>query len=196
MQPGEEFSFTKALGSVTPEDGFSEAKVFLNGEVTKGLGGGLCQVYTILFRSLLQAGLPVTERHNHSFTVAAYDVGLDATFSDPGPDLKFKNDTQQPIVIHGTTENKKAIFEIFGTSDGRLASTSDVAISQVVDFPPTQYIQASALDKDKSGCFNTPQIGYTATVVYNVLYPNGANKEHTFTSVYKPLPRVCYVAEK
>ncbi|MBA3732789.1 VanW family protein [Patescibacteria group bacterium] len=193
VQPGEEFSFTKSLGLVRAQDGFTEQKVFLNGEVTTGIGGGLCQVSTVLFRSLLQAGLPITERHNHTFTVAKYDVGLDATYSDPGPDLKFKNDTLKPIVIRGKTENKNAIFEIYGTSDGRVANTSDVNITNVIDFPPTKYINVATREADKPECINTPQIGYTAEVTYNVLYPNGIQKEDVFISNYKPLQRVCYI---
>ncbi|MFZ2569583.1 MAG: VanW family protein, partial [Minisyncoccia bacterium] len=87
VMPGEEFSFKEFLGTTTPEDGFSVERIFLNGEVTKGIGGGLCQVSTLLFRVALDSGLPVTERANHSYSVSYYDVGLDATYSDPGPDL-------------------------------------------------------------------------------------------------------------
>ena len=99
LKPGEEFSFKKELGTTTLEDGWSVEKVFLNGEVTKGIGGGLCQVSTVLFRTVMASALPVTERANHSFTVARYDSGLDATYSDPGPDFKFLNDTANPIII-------------------------------------------------------------------------------------------------
>lgn len=191
--PGEEFSFIKMLGPVTKETGYSEAKVFLNGEVTKGIGGGLCQVSTTLFRSLLSAGLDITERHNHSYTVSYYDVGLDATYSDPGPDLKFVNDTSHPVTIKGYTENQKAVFEIYGVKDGRVASTTEAEVTAVVDFPDTRYVATTTLAKGEPECVNKPQIGYTAKVTYGVMYPDNKYKEHVFTSVYKPLQRVCYV---
>ncbi len=192
IMPGEEFSFTKVLGPVTEEGGYSEAKVFLNGEVTKGLGGGLCQVSTTLFQSLLKAGLPITERHNHSYTVSYYDVGLDATYSDPGPDLKFVNDTSNPITIKGKTEDKKVVFEIYGVSDGRVASTSEAVVSDVVDFPPTRYVATTTKIRKDPDCMNTPQIGYTAKIIHEVIYPNGEIKSEDFVSKYKPLQRVCY----
>ncbi len=192
VMPGEEFSFTKVIGPVTEEDGFSEAKVFLNGEVTKGLGGGLCQVSTTLFQSLLKAGLPITERHNHSYTVSYYDVGLDATYSDPGPDLKFKNDTANPLVIKGKTEDSKVIFEIYGVNDGRVASTSEAEIAEVVDFPPTKYVATTTRAQNEPTCINSPQIGYTAKVIYGVEYASGTTTEQIFDSTYKPLQRVCY----
>jgi vancomycin resistance protein YoaR len=195
VAPGKEFSFTKTLGPVTEDTGYSEAKVFLNGEVTTGIGGGLCHVSTTLFRTILSAGLPVTERHNHTYTVSYYDVGLDATYSDPGPDLKFVNDTAYPVTIRGRTENQKAIFEIYGVSDGRIASTTEPNITNIVDFPATKYVATTTRSKDQPECINAPQIGYTAEVKYTILYATGLSKEQDFTSVYKPLQRVCYVED-
>jgi vancomycin resistance protein YoaR len=190
--PGEEFSFIKFLGSVTEEDGYSVAKVFLNGEVTTGVGGGLCQVSTTLFQSALKAGLPITERHNHSYTVSYYDVGMDATYSDPGVDLRFVNDTGNPITIKGKTEDQKVVFEIYGTKDGRIATTTDPIISNVVDVPPARYVATTTRSSSEPECINKPQIGYTSEVIYNVLYPNGDFKTEQFKSRYKPLQKVCF----
>lgn len=195
IAPGEEFSFGKNLGPVTEEDGFSVEKVFQNGEVTKGLGGGLCQVSTLLFQTVLNSALPVTERHNHSYTVSYYDVGLDATYAQGGPDLKFVNDTKYPITIKGRTENQKAIFEIYGVSDGRVSSTTEAEITRIVDFPPTRYVHVSALEEGQPECINKPQIGYTAEILYTIAYPTGELTEKKFISNYKPLQRVCYIVD-
>ncbi len=194
--PGEEFSFKKFLGSVTPEDGFSEERVFLNGEVTRGLGGGLCQVSSTLFQSVVNSGLPVTERYNHSFSVVLYDVGLDATYSDPGPDLKFVNDTNGPVTIKGKTEEQKVVFEIYGVPDGRISSTTPVEITNVVDFPAARYVATTTRASTEPECVNSPQIGYTAKINYGILYPTGEYKLQEFISKYKPLQRVCYVTLK
>ncbi len=193
LLPGEEFSFKKELGTTTVEDGFSEEKVFLNGEVTKGVGGGLCQVSTVLFRTAMASALPITERANHSFTVSRYDEGLDATYSDPGPDFKFLNDTGNPILIKGKTENLTAIFEIYGTKDGRVASSSPVEISNIKDILPTKYVWVPKLEEGQDKCINTPQIGFTAKMTYEIIYPDGKVKDKDFVSKYKPLQRVCYI---
>jgi len=193
VAPGAEFSFAKALGEVSEEAGFSKEKMFLNGEVTKGVGGGLCQISSTLFQSVLRAGLPVTERYNHSYSVSYYDVGLDATYSNPGPDLKFVNDTKYPVTIKGTAADSLVTLELYGVSDGRIASTSEAEILRVVDFPPTRTVKVGALEKDQAECINRPQIGYTAKVIHNVIFPDGHIKEQIFTSVYKPLQRVCFV---
>ncbi|MFZ2522495.1 MAG: VanW family protein [Minisyncoccia bacterium] len=193
IKPGEEFSFHKAIGKVIPEDGWSVEKIFLNGEVKKGLGGGLCQLSSLMFQTALKSGLPVTERQNHSYTVSYYDVGLDATYSDPGPNLKFRNDTKHPISIKGSVEGLTAKFEIYGKSDGRVASTSEAEVIETVDFPPTRYFYVPELEEGQSECVNTPQIGYTAKIKYGVMYPDGVYKEKDFVSKYKPLQRVCYI---
>jgi vancomycin resistance protein YoaR len=193
LQPGEEFSFKKGLGAVTVEDGFSEEKIFLNGEVTKGVGGGLCQVSTVLFRTAMASALPITERASHSFTVSRYDEGLDATYSDPGPDFKFKNDTANPILIKGKTENLSAIFEIYGIKDGRVASSSPVAISNIKDILPTKYVWVPKLEEGQAKCINSPQIGFTAKMKYDIIYSDGKVNEKEFVSRYKPLQRICYI---
>lgn len=191
--PGEEFSFIKALGEVSEEGGFSNEKVFLNGEVTKGIGGGLCQVSTTLFRSILEAGFPVTERHNHSYTVSRYDAGLDATYSDPGVDLKFLNDMKYPVVVHAKTEEQKVIIELWGVSDGRVASTTEPEIIHIVDVPPPRIVATTTVFKKGQECVNSPQIGYTAKVEYSIFYPDNTVKEQIFSSTYKPLQKICYV---
>ncbi len=193
IAPGAEFSFSKTLGEITEEAGFSKERMFLNGEVTKGVGGGLCQISSTLFQTVLRAGLPVTERHNHSYSVSYYDVGLDATYADPGPDLKFVNDTQYPVTVKGTAANHLVTLELYGVSDGRIASTSEAEILRVVDFPPTKTVHVAALEKDQAECINKPQIGYTAKVIHDVIFADGHTKEQIFTSVYKPLQRVCFV---
>ena len=195
IPPGKEFSFSKVLGLVAVVDGFSVEKVFQNGEVVKGVGGGLCQVSTTLFQAALHTGLPITERHNHTYSVSYYDVGLDATYSNPGPDLRFINDTGNPITIRGTAVNHFVTFQLYGVQDGRIASTTEPEIVDVVDFPPPKYVTVPEIPTGEKLCHNSPQIGYTTHVTYNILYKTGEKKEQLFTSVYRPLQRVCLTVE-
>jgi hypothetical protein len=66
------FSFSQALGPVTEEAGYQEAFVIVGDRTEQGLGGGVCQVSTTLFRAFFFAGLPILERHAHSYQVAYY----------------------------------------------------------------------------------------------------------------------------
>lgn len=189
--PGEEFSYIEALGPISKVDGFSEEKAFRNGEVTKGLGGGLCQVSTILFQTVLSAGLPVTERQNHTFAVPFYEVGLDATFANPAPDFKFRNNMNGPIVIRGRTENNTAIFEIYGVPDGRVAKVSDAVVYNRTSVPATKYIYDPTIPVGTEQCEFYSQSGFTTKRIYTVSYTDGTETIQEFISKYSPHARVC-----
>ncbi len=189
--PGEEFSYIKSLGPISASDGFSEEKAFRNGEITLGLGGGLCQVSTILFQAALSAGLPVTERQNHSFAVSFYPIGLDATYANPAPDLKFINDTNHLMIIKSSTKDKIATFEIYGVPDGRSATVGKAIVFNKTPLPPIQYIYDPQIPVGTEECENYSQIGYTAKRIYTVSYPDGTENVQEFISKYLPHARVC-----
>ena len=69
------------------ERGFLEGQMILGGLLVPSIGGGVCQVATTIFNAAFEAGLPIRERHNHSFYISHYPMGRDATVSWGGPDL-------------------------------------------------------------------------------------------------------------
>lgn len=120
LKPGEEFSFNRNLGEVDTVQGYRAELVIKNNKIIPEYGGGLCQVSTTLFRSALNSGLPILERHPHSFPVHYYNPqGFDATIYPGVSDLRFKNDTAGYLLIQNHIEDTKLVFEIFGSSDGR-----------------------------------------------------------------------------
>ena len=46
--PGETFSYNKTLGERSAAAGYKYAKVYENGEVVDGIGGGICQISSTL----------------------------------------------------------------------------------------------------------------------------------------------------
>ncbi|HUD05016.1 MAG TPA: VanW family protein, partial [Patescibacteria group bacterium] len=87
VAPGETFSFDQALGDISAFSGYKQAYIIQNGRTILGDGGGVCQVSTTLFRAILDAGLPVIERHAHAYRVGYYEQdsppGIDATVYSP-----------------------------------------------------------------------------------------------------------------
>lgn len=81
LMPGEEFSFNGTVGKRTAANGFKTATVYSNGQVTTDYGGGICQVSSTLYNTVLKANLEITNRVNHTFTVGYVPIGLDATVS-------------------------------------------------------------------------------------------------------------------
>lgn len=99
LLPGEEFSFNKVVGQRTAERGYKPAPVIVKGEYSEGIGGGICQVSSTLYNSVDEAGLKITRRVSHSREVTYVPPGRDATVSWGGPDFRFKNNLDKPVLI-------------------------------------------------------------------------------------------------
>jgi vancomycin resistance protein YoaR len=126
IPPGATFSFLKALGPITKENGFQEGLTIQGDATVPGIGGGVCQVSTTVFRAAFFAGLPIIERHQHTYRVSYYEqdgspVGFDAAVYDPGVDLRFKNDTDHAILMHAQfdAKNTSLAFRFYSTPSGR-----------------------------------------------------------------------------
>ncbi|MFT8391858.1 MAG: VanW family protein [Sporolactobacillus sp.] len=103
--PGETFSFNQTVGPRTAAKGYKKAKIIVRGEYSEGLGGGICQVSSTLFNAVDEAGLRVTQRFSHSKRVSYVPPGRDATVSWYGPDFRFTNNYNQPILIRAHAAN-------------------------------------------------------------------------------------------
>jgi vancomycin resistance protein YoaR len=122
LKPDEVFSFGTLLGAVGPEQGYVPELVILNNHEEKQYGGGLCQVSSTAYRAALLAGLPILERHNHSFAISYYTnpygvPGVDATIYYPPVDLKFKNDTGHYLLIQTYMQGTTLKFDYYGTKN-------------------------------------------------------------------------------
>ncbi|WP_066073499.1 VanW family protein [Neobacillus soli] len=113
--PGEIFSFNKVVGERTAGKGYMPATVIVNGEFSEDFGGGICQVSSTLFNAVDNAGLKVVQRNSHSREVSYVPPKRDATVSWNGPDLIFKNDYNQPILILTKSIENKLITEIYSS---------------------------------------------------------------------------------
>ncbi len=99
VKPGETFSVNKFVGPRTVERGFVVAPSIGDGEMVDTVGGGISQFATTLFNALFDGGYAIKERKAHSFWFNRYPMGIEATLSDPSPDLVFENDTDAGILI-------------------------------------------------------------------------------------------------
>lgn len=119
IKPGEEFSFLEFMGEVSEETGYKNSKVIYDGVSVDGVGGGICQASSTLYRAGLMAGLPITEHRSHSFVLPYYGrlKGLDATIWRPTQDIKWKNDTQSPIIVRTILRGSKIIVLLYGQKD-------------------------------------------------------------------------------
>lgn len=119
LMPGEIVSYNDITGPKQAKYGYKEAPVILNGELTPGMGGGVCQTSTTLYNALLLADLEIIERHPHSIPASYVRKGTDGAVASPSLDLKFKNNFDYPIYIDTKIENKNVYFYIYGDLESR-----------------------------------------------------------------------------
>jgi len=117
--PGETFSFNRTIGRRTVERGYREAPVIVRGELSEGVGGGICQVSSTLFNAVDNAGLQIVERYAHSRHVAYVPPGRDATVSWYGPDFAFRNTLNQPVLIRSYAANGMMRVVLYSTESVR-----------------------------------------------------------------------------
>jgi vancomycin resistance protein YoaR len=118
VAPGAVFSFNGTAGQRTAAKGYQEAPAIVEGKLVPQLGGGVCQVGTTFFNTVFFSGLPILERHNHSFYISHYPTGRDATVSWGGPDFKFRNDTRNWILIRTAVTASTLTIALYGTDPG------------------------------------------------------------------------------
>ena len=135
IAPGAEFSFNQTTGERSPERGFLEAPVIINGELETGIGGGVCQVSTTVFNAAFEAGLSITSRTNHALYISHYPQGRDATVDYPSLDLKFRNDTDRWLLLRTFVGTSELTVNLYGKPVDRRVEVETAPLEETG--PPT-----------------------------------------------------------
>jgi vancomycin resistance protein YoaR len=200
IMPGEEFSFNTNLGAVDASTGYRQEKVIKPEGTIPEYGGGLCQVSTTMFRTVLDGGLEVTDRREHSYAVSYYSQikghGLDATIYLGGQDFKFRNDTENAILIQAFTDPDQELYVIFyGTPDGRSTSLEGPFIYGHRAPGATQYIKTNQLAPGEEKHVEKAHTGFSADWKYTITNKEGETEEKTIETTYKAIPAKVMVGE-
>jgi vancomycin resistance protein YoaR len=199
VAPGEEFSMAQALGDITLDNGYAEALIILGGQTIKGVGGGVCQVSTTLFRAAFFSGFPITERHQHAYRVGYYEklagnrrdpslAGLDATVFVPLVDMKFVNDTPYWLLMetYVNPTYSSIIWKFYSTSDGRTVDWDTTGPVNIVEPPDTLYRENPDLPKGEVKQVDYQAQGADVTVNRRVYKDGSLYFEDTFFTHYQP----------
>jgi vancomycin resistance protein YoaR len=147
IAPSATFSMGQYVGDISLDNGFAEALIIYNGQTIKGVGGGVCQVSTTLFRTVFLAGLRINERHAHAYRVYYYEqtaggidptwAGLDATVYFPLVDFKFTNDTPYWLLMetYYNPNSYSLTWKLYSTKDGRAVNDDRSGPQNIVAAP-------------------------------------------------------------
>ncbi len=123
LAPAETFSYNSFLGPVTYSAGWKASLAIFGGrDLVPVPGGGLCQVSTTAYRAIVNSGLDLVQKSNHSLYVhyyKKYGDGLDAAIFPGVKDLQFVNDTPGYLLIQAYDDGDDGYVELYGTPDGR-----------------------------------------------------------------------------
>ena len=204
VAPGEVFSMGDTLGDVSLENGYAEALIIYDNRTIKGVGGGVCQVSTTLFRTVFLGGYPVVERHPHAYRVGYYEqlssgahdnnlAGLDATVYVPLVDFKFTNDTPYWILMetYVNVTARRLTWKFYSTNDGRSVEWNTSGPTDVIPAPEPLFQENPDL-----GVFEMKQVDWAADgAVVNVnrtVLKNGqVYFQDRFYTSYSPWQAVC-----
>ncbi len=200
LYPGDVFSAYEKLTPFTKANGYYEAGAYANGKVIDSIGGGACQVTTTLYNAVLFSELEVVERFPHSMTISYVSLSRDAAIAGTWKDLKFKNDTDTPIVIEASTQGRTITFNIWGNetrdTEGRKIKFETVVLNEKAP-------GADVVTKDPNqleGYEYTTQSAHTgySAELYKIVYENGVEVSRTKInkSVYNPSPRYVTIGTK
>jgi vancomycin resistance protein YoaR len=200
LYPGDVFSAYEKLTPFTTDNGYFEAGAYANGKVVDSIGGGACQVTTTLYNAVLLSELEIVERAAHSMTIGYVDLSRDAAIAGTWKDLKFKNDSDSPILIEAYTHDRTITFNVWG-NETRDTKNRKIKFETVVldEKQPGKDVITEDKTKPTSYVVTTQaaHIGYTAEL-YKVIYENGVEVSRTRInkSIYNPSPRYITVGTK
>jgi vancomycin resistance protein YoaR len=199
VPPGATFSMADALGDVSLDNGYAEAWIILGDRTIQGVGGGVCQVSTTLFRTVFFGGYPVVERHPHAYRVGYYEqtsggghdadlAGLDATVFVPVVDFKFANDTPYWLLMetYVNVAARRLTWKFYSTSDGRSVSWDTTGPQDIVKPEDPVYEENPDLNQGKIVQVDWAAEGADISVSRTVTREGSVLSQDTFTTHYLP----------
>ncbi len=202
IAPGETFSMAEALGDVSLDTGYAEAWIIYGDRTIKGVGGGVCQVSTTLFRTVFFGGYPIAERHPHAYRVYYYEqtyggghdakwAGLDATVYVPVVDFKFTNDTPYWLLMETYIGGSSLTWKFYSTSDGRTVDWDTTGLTNKQDPPEPRYEVNTDLGEGQIKQVDWSVEGAVVTVTRDVWRGGQIIDQDTLQTNYMPWRAVC-----
>lgn len=197
VAPGQSFSMADTLGDVSLDTGYAEALIIFGDRTIKGVGGGVCQVSTTLFRTAFFGGFQIDERWSHAYRVKYYEqtasgghdenlAGMDATVFAPQVDFRFTNDTPYWLLMETYPTKTSLTWKFYSTSDGRTVDWHSSGLENVVEPPQPLYEENPDLSQGDIKQVDWAVDGADVTVTRTVTRDGNVIHDDTFQTHYMP----------
>jgi len=121
--PGETWSLNDHVGQRTLAKGYVRAGAIISGYVQCcdsdiNIGGGTSQFTTTMYNAIFYAGLEDVYHMPHTMYFTRYPEGIEATLGYPSPDLVFRNNTENVVLIKTEHTDTSITVKMFGDNGG------------------------------------------------------------------------------
>ena len=180
VPPHGEFDFNRAIGEITADKGYVDAKVIAGERIDRDIGGGICSVSTTVFRAALRAGLPITEWNPHRYRLTMYEAdgwspGFDASILqpegnpfEPGNSFKFANPTDSWMLVGSWADGANIVVVIYGPDLGWRSEISDVQYGDTIPVDPPLEVVDDRLDPGTIEHTELPEEGLVVSFTRDV----------------------------
>ena len=117
IHPGNHWSFWERVGKPSVGNGFLEGRNIVEGQLVRQVGGGLCQLSSLVYHLALLGGMEIVERHPHSIDIYREHerftpLGADATVVWGFKDLRLKNPYQFAISMGCFLDGERLVGQL------------------------------------------------------------------------------------
>ena len=192
--PGQTFSINETVGPRTLAKGYLEDCAIINGVVVceghpANVGGGVSQFSTTFYNAVFYGCYEDVEHKPHSLYFKKYPEVIEATMGYPSPDVKFRNNSDAPIIIR-TAYTGSTVTVLFYGNNGGKKCTADWGERTNPEEYETVYVSADDeeeldLDPGQEKQVQSGINGFTQTVTRVIKHPDGTTeREKTWSWRY------------
>lgn len=193
IPPGKEFSFNEVVGPRSSEAGYKNAKIIVNQEFVDGLGGGVCQLSSTLYNSVVLADVKILDRTNHSIPVSYVPPGRDATVAYGYIDFRFKNTTPYYLYIKTIYNPSRITVKIYGNKSFSKQVYVKTKVTETFPFKEV-YSEDPSLEKGEVLIKRKGSPGLRVTAEKTVIHNNIVQTETLPNSLYHPVDQMIIMA--
>ena len=188
--PGEEFSVNEVVGPRTEAKGYKRDGAIIGGEVVccdepANVGGGVSQYGTTIYNAIFFGCYEDLEHTPHSIYISRYPEGREATLGFPQPDVRFRNDTDAPVIIRNSYDGNSTItVKFYGNNGGR---TCEAERSERFNYtnPKVVYEANANITPGTERVASKGSEGWSVTVTRVMTMPDGTVIRQPYTHRYR-----------
>ena len=155
-------------------------------------GGGVCRIATTLYNLVALSNLEIVERHNHSMPINYVPYGQDATVAYGAKDFRFKNTTDDNILIWSQMIDNRLYIGFYGKEKHSKVEWNH-EVTNVVE-PSIKYIKNEKLKPGEMVTVLNGMDGATVKSTITITKSDGSYIiKNMGMSIYSPLPKTIQI---